>query len=111
MGRLIDADAVKKKYPLMENDFGMTFNEGIHKAIDSMPTVDAIPKAQYDELKANITMMQLDYEARLKADVLAILTELQLEIEEKAIELCDDGWYLTYNDLIQQKINALKGEV
>ena len=41
---------------------------------------------------------------------MAILEELQLEIEEKAIELCDDGWWLTYNNLIQQKINSLKAE-
>ena len=46
---------------------------------------------------------------RLKADMVAMLTELQLEIEEKAIDLCDAGWYLTYNYIIQQKINALKG--
>jgi hypothetical protein len=39
------------------------------------PTVEAIPKAHYDELKANITMMRLDYEARLKADMVAMLTE------------------------------------
>lgn len=38
-GRLIDADAVKGKYPLMENDIGMTFNEGIHRVIDSMQTI------------------------------------------------------------------------
>ena len=51
------------------------------------------------------------YEARLKADLVAILTDLQSEIDEKATELCDDGWWLTYNNLIQQKINALKTEV
>lgn len=48
------------------------------------------------------------YEQRLKADLKAILVELQLEIEEKAIELCDDGWWLTYNNLIREKINKLK---
>jgi hypothetical protein len=58
--------------------------------------VEAIPKDQY--------------EARLKADMVAMLTDLQLEIDEKATEICDDGWWLTYNYLIQQKINALKGE-
>jgi len=47
-----------------------------------------------------------------KADVMDMLTELKKEIEEKAIELCDDdGWWLTYNDIIQQKINSLKGEI
>ena len=59
-----------------------------------------------DGLKGSIPKDQ--YEQRLKADLEAILVELQLEIEEKATELCDDGWWLTYNYLIQQKINALK---
>ena len=46
-----------------------------------------------------------------KADMVDMLTELQLEIDEKATELCDEGWWLTYNDIIQQKINVLEGEV
>ena len=53
-----------------------------------------------------------DYEARLKADLKAILVELQLEIEEL------QGKYSPYYDeasqhtseLIQQKINSLKGD-
>ena len=69
-------------------------NDWIQEVVDKAPTVEAIPKS--------------DYEARLKADMVAMLTELKLEIEEKAIELCDDGWWLTYNNLIQEKINALK---
>ena len=39
-----------------------------------------------------------------------LLKELKSEIEEKATELCDDGWWLTYNNLIQEKINELRGE-
>ena len=57
--------------------------------------VEAIPKDQYEN--------------RLKSDMVAMLTELQQEIDEKATELCDDGWWLTYNNLIQQKIDKLKG--
>ena len=53
--------------------------------------------------------LQADYENRLKADMVAMLEELQTEIEEKGIELCDDGWYLTYGDIIQEKIDKLKG--
>lgn len=44
-------------------------------------------------------------------DVIAMFTELQAEIDEKATEICDDGWWLTYNDIIQQKIEQLKGEL
>ena len=51
-----------------------------------------------------------DYKQRLKADLEAILVELQLEIEEKGIDLWDNGWYFTYNGIIQQKIDDLKAE-
>jgi hypothetical protein len=76
------------------------------------PLVEAIPKA--------------DYENRLKADMLAMLTEIQLEIEELDFfegeeplnitqELIDEvkSWEYGVKDckkLIQQKINALKSE-
>ena len=75
------------------------FSDGVMwmlEQLDNASTVEAIPKA--------------DYENRLKADMIGMLTEIQLEIEEQAIELCDDGWYLTYNNLIQEKINVLKSE-
>ena len=60
-----------------------------------------------------------DYENRLKADMVAMLTEIQLEIEEEAFDMVD----LVYipntdsanvilmddlNKIIQQKINSLK---
>lgn len=67
------------------------------------PLVEAIPKA--------------DYEARLRADMIAMLTEIQLEIEElypKARKTYRDG-LTSYcegvddsREIIQQKINALK---
>lgn len=49
------------------------------------------------------------YEARLKADMVAILTELQLEIEES--ENCGKAFHLGLqmaSNIIQQKINALE---
>lgn len=62
-------------------------------------------------------MMQADYENRLKADMVAMLKELQSEIREvevaqdepkiRAGELCLKGACI---DLIQQKIHALKSE-
>ena len=64
------------------------------KRQDDCPLIEAILKDQY--------------EARLKADMVTMLTELQLDIEEKGMELCDSGWYLTYSDIVQQKIDALK---
>ena len=57
------------------------------------PTVEAIPKS--------------DYEARLKADMVAMLEELNLEIDEMFVGRID---YTVdkIQDLIQQKINSLK---
>ena len=56
--------------------------------------VEAIPKDQY--------------EARLKADLETTLTDLKLEIEETEVDV--DYAQLYYCKLIQQKINALKGD-
>lgn len=66
---------------------------------------------------AEYRLMQADYENRLKTDMVAMLTEIQLECEENTVR-----WYVgrvdgksddvvlmeTINDIIQQKINALK---
>lgn len=57
------------------------------------PLVEAIPKA--------------DYENRLKADLKAILVELQLEIEE--LDTPNNGSaYMDCVEIIQQKIDTLK---
>ena len=68
--------------------------------------VEAIPKDQY--------------EARLKADMVAMLTEIQAEIEENVIRKqgVDSGFEYDYEfiqseevvEIIQQKINSLKAE-
>ena len=65
------------------------------------PTVEAIPKA--------------DYETRLKADMVAMLTELQLEIEEKFNDRPFSynhhqrtEFYRDVDEVIQKKINSLK---
>ena len=52
-----------------------------------------------------------DYENRLKVDMVAILTEVQLEIEE--LDTSGDEWSDSLDacsDIIQQKIDALKSE-
>lgn len=108
--RPIDADEVKKRFPIMENDFGMVINETLHKELDKIPSLEVIPKDQY--------------EARLKADLKAILTDLKLEIEELDYfdgeepvnitqELMDEvkNWERGVKDckkFIQEKIDKLK---
>ena len=105
--RLVDADKLRYKHSLntvnttMPQSFPCITKEEINKA----PTVEAIPKA--------------DYENRLKADLEAILVELQLEIEEIEIDLPfgfepvskTAAFYegvSASSGLIQQKINELK---
>ena len=66
--------------------------------------VEAIPKS--------------DYEARLKADMIAMLTELQMDIEEcvdggEGLPLFEKGVTIAREqvvEMIQEKINALKGD-
>lgn len=63
---------------------------------------------------AEVIMEQFkaDYEARLKVDMVAMLTEIQLEIEEvKTQSGFDEAWdgaVKQCSEIIQQKINALK---
>lgn len=93
--RLIDADKLNRKDVNCAN-VPMNF-------IDTAPTVEAIPKA--------------DYESRLKADMVAMLTEIQIEFDEKYWR-DTQGYIIRRNgfnsgieiciDIIQQKINKLK---
>ena len=78
-------------------------NEGGYFGTVIGELIEAIPKAEY--------------EARLKADMVAMLTDIQLEIEE--LDLKDSvpdyqkGAEETreyISDLLQQKIDALKGK-
>ena len=95
MGRLIYADILKEIFS--RNVVG---GNAFFDLIDNAPTVEAIPKAEY--------------EARLKADMVAMLTEIQLEIEElKNKPHCCEHYVRGINNsfnVIQQKINALKAD-
>ena len=72
-------------------------NASLDMAIDTM--------RKYQKIKA-------DYENRLKTDMVAMLTEIQLEIEELKNEpACCQHYKRGVNqssDIIQQKINSLK---
>lgn len=104
MGRMIDADRLIAE--LKESAFHHCNNSREDSLLQrdrvivrAQPTVEAIPKDQY--------------EARLKADMVAMLTELQTEVEKivKEEELIDKKWAngLHYSEkIIQQKIDKLK---
>lgn len=69
---------------------------------EQYPVVEAIPKAEYEN--------------RLKADLVAILTEIQTEIEKLNTPPAyqDEDYFLIgtnrCSELIQQKIDKLKGD-
>ena len=85
---------------------GMTIDEKIEEDLKHC----SLNGVKYSDYVNEHYISKDQYEQRLKADMVAMLTDLQLEIEEKATEICDDGWWLTYNNLIQEKIEQLKGE-
>lgn len=94
MGRFIDETELEKYIMHDGCEKGCGYID--ERDLKFIPTVEAIPKDQY--------------ETRLKADLEAILTELQLEIEELDTPSNGDA-YMTCSDIIQQKINDLKGEI
>ena len=72
---------------------------GLDNILDNVSTVEAIPKDQY--------------EARLKADMIAMLEELYMEVEELDTPSDSDSYDVGIVDcegLIQQKIDKLRGE-
>ncbi len=119
MGRLIDLDKVE----FLKVDGNIEFNHGVDCCINTLlkqPPVEAIPKDQYEEqiktnnrlvtdnkqLRADIVMMRLDYEAKLKADMVAMLEDLDLQIDESAAYNLEIA---KVQRLIRDKINDLKG--
>lgn len=97
MGRLIDTNDIRVKPQYMQDVMGIAMIrcEDLARILADVPTVEAISKT--------------DYETRLKADMVAMLTEIQLEIEES--ENCGKAFHLGLqmaNNIIQQKINTLK---
>jgi len=100
MGRLIDEDILIDSIPDLsffeQEDFG---TPDMIRLIEDAPTVQAIPKA--------------DYENRLKADMAAMLEEIDLEMSEQSFGIQTESWEVVEKlrkEIIQQKINALKVE-
>jgi DNA-directed RNA polymerase specialized sigma subunit len=75
--------------------------------LNSLPSQEPITKVE--------AIPKADYEQRLKADMVAMLTEIQLEIEEKFNDRPFSynhhqrtEFYRDIDEVIQQKINSLK---
>lgn len=88
------------------NDCSLCYEQGTigEQKMALLFAVDAM--RQYQQLQA-------DYENRLKADMVAMLTEIQLEIEEfmGTISPNYDEAAQDISKVIQQKINSLKAEI
>ena len=97
--RLIDADIFYDNI-VEGTDLGAEDNvdEALKRYLDLEPTVEAIPKA--------------DYENRLKSDMVAMLEDLRLDFQEAELAGVFDNKELIFadevDDLVQEKINALK---
>jgi FtsZ-binding cell division protein ZapB len=100
---------------------GMTIDDiiqGLNETIIICNSVYDFDHNKYiDEAKDKIykyQRLQADYEQRLNADLMAILTEIQLEVEELKKEPSHCHHYergIRYSsEIIQQKINDLKAE-
>ncbi len=124
MGRLIDIDKARKEYSNL-TDLTMsdtTLLLTLFGVLDNAPTVQAIPKAEVRKLlrdtaeKVSDSILDIvkeeyipksQYENRLKADMVAMLDELDLELYEQYDDT--DLIKVKYiRQAIQQKINKLK---
>jgi len=110
---LLTAYAYAKNYVNYGEDITKEWTTAVQQAsIIQQVRIKAQAEA-YDSFKA-------DYETRLKADMVAMLTDIQLEIEELDSRAGYDGGGMPtfstdyirkkkVNELVQQKINALEG--
>ena len=102
MGRLIDADKLLENQYRIDDSATLSTRDVVDvEDIEDAPTVEAIPKA--------------DYENRLKADMVAMLTDIQSEIRHFMYDVnpssSESDYACNYMiDIIQQKINSLKAE-
>ena len=95
-------------------------NELFIKAHQSNMEIGEIKEYQYYIERDKLTIdtmrkyqqLQADYEARLKADMVAMLTEIQLELEEVYKNANNPYHYglLDVHRIIEERIDALKGE-
>jgi hypothetical protein len=97
------AYAYAKNYAL----YGTDITKAWTTAVEQVSIMEEVSKKAwveaYDSFKA-------DYENRLKADMVAMLTDIQLELEELKSYDIDEVISKKACDTIQQKIDVLKAE-
>lgn len=129
MGRLIDIENID--YVRLEDSLHcLEHHKGDEvECVICAPTVEAIPKAEIKKFLEEGTkdvgnnvlaivredyIHKAEYETRLKADMAAMLEDLRLDFQEAELAGVLDNKELIFadevDDLVQQKINALKAE-
>ncbi len=66
------------------------------------------------EIMRKYQQLQADYENRLKADKIAMLTEIDLEMSEQSFGIQTESWEVVEKlrkEIIQQKINELEKQL
>ncbi len=99
---LSTAYAYAKNYVMYGEDITKAWTTAVQQASVIQEVREKAWVEAYDSFKK-------EYENRLKADVVAMLTDLQLEIEES--ENCGRAFHLGLqmaSNIIQKKINSLK---
>lgn len=109
---------------------GMTINDEINKIVEEVtethekfifetikPFCESVVKQElFKEDLTHALLLWQNYEVRLKADLVAMLTEIQTEIEELDTPPAyqDEDYFLIgtnrCSELIQEKIDKLKGK-
>ena len=77
-------------------------NDALDVAIDTVEREKSL-----EDWTKKCRKFEADYENRLKADMVAMLTEIQLEIDELPM-ITRQGMRERIKDIIKQKINSLK---
>lgn len=94
--RLIDADKLIDKAYDVSPAYGMTVIGVTEEDIEDAPTVEAIPIT-----KKAFEMFEADYEARLKADMVAMLDKIRAEIEQEAFQDVNGSKFIFVNRVNQ----------
>lgn len=126
MGMTIEAiiQGLKETYMICCSAFAYDRKKYIDGAIDRLHKYQQLVNDN-EQLRAYITMMQADYKARLKADMAAMLEDLRFQAEENIENIYEKDednilmlaqhnafadCFAQYNSLIEERIDALKGE-
>lgn len=89
-------------YVYMPKEWLIPMDKALDVAIDTVKREEML-----EDWTKKCRKFEADYENRLKVDMVAMLTDIQLEIEE--LDTANNNWsYMNCSDIIQQKINELK---